>query len=90
MYQIFDGQQTSTAKLTAFFQKFYKTVGAVRLNEIKITLGNAFNVALFVFGVDNESEYDEGTLFWVSLQSLALSFNLYPAKDAYIRFSGQA
>ena len=42
MYQFAAGQQTSSVKLTATFEKLYKTVRNLRLNEIKVTLRNAF------------------------------------------------
>ena len=35
-------QQTSTAKWAAFFQKFKKTVRALRVNETKINWRNVF------------------------------------------------
>ena len=44
----FDGvQQSSTAKLAAFFQKFKKTVSAVRVNDIKVTSAGVFVDNLF-------------------------------------------
>ena len=49
MYQFAAVQQTSTAKLPAFFFNF-KTVRAVRINETKLTSRNAFIVNLFGLG----------------------------------------
>ena len=41
-------QQTSTARLLAFFQIFFKKVYAIQFNETTLTLGNIFIVDLFV------------------------------------------
>ena len=45
-------QQTSTAKLHAFF--FQKTVPALRVNETKLTSRNAFLVNLVALGSKKE------------------------------------
>ena len=50
-------------------------MNAARINKIKGTAGNAFNVNRFAFEGENELKYDKGAFFWVSLQSLDLSFN---------------
>ena len=42
MYQFAAVQQTSTGKLAAFFQKFYKIVRALRVNETEVTSKIAF------------------------------------------------
>ena len=47
MYQFAAAQQTSKAKLAAIFQKFKKTVRALRLKETKITSRNIFIDNLF-------------------------------------------
>ena len=46
MYYFVVAQQTSKAKLPAFFQKLKKTVRALRVDEIKPTSRNAFIVDL--------------------------------------------
>ena len=61
--QIFAAQQTSTAKLAAFFQKFKKTVRAQRVNETKVTSRNAFIDNFFALESEKESKDDERTLF---------------------------
>ena len=56
-------QQTSTAILTAFFKKFKKIVRALRVNETKVTLRNAFTDNLFALENEKESKNHERTLF---------------------------
>ena len=47
MYWFAAVQQTSTAKLAAFFQKLKKAVRALRVNESKVTSRNTFIDNLF-------------------------------------------
>ena len=56
MYQFAAVQQTSTAKLHAFFQRFKTEVGALKVNETKITTENAFNRGHFGTEDNNESK----------------------------------
>ena len=63
MYQFVAAQQTSTAKLTAFFQKFLKIVPALRVNEAKVTWRNAFIDNRFALESEKESKNDKKTLF---------------------------
>ena len=60
---IYAAQQTSTAKLAAFFQKFKKTVCALRVNETKVTLINNFIDNLFTIKRKKESKNDRKALF---------------------------
>ena len=68
-------QQTSTAKLAAIFQKFKKTVHALRVNEIKVTSRSNFIDNLSALESEKESKNDETTLFRDYLQILALAVN---------------
>ena len=63
------------AKLPSLFQKFYKTMRSLRVNETKLTLRNAFILDLFALRGEKESKYNEWTLFWGSLQKFDLSVN---------------
>ena len=63
MYQFAAGQQTSSVKLTATFEKLYKTVCNLRLNEIKVTLRNAFIGNPFALESEKESKNDKRTFF---------------------------
>ena len=47
MYYFAAAQQTSTAKLPAFFQKLKKTVRVLRVNEAKLTSRNTSIVNFF-------------------------------------------
>ena len=51
-------QQTSTVKLVAFFHKFKKIVYALRVNETKVTLRNAFIDNIFALESEKESKND--------------------------------
>ena len=44
--------------------------------KLNFTSENAFTVDLFALGGENESKYNERTLFWGSPWSLDLSLNL--------------
>ena len=63
MYQSAAAQETWTAKLPGFFQKFWKTMRALRANETKVALKNAFIVNLFSLESEKESKNDEKILF---------------------------
>ena len=64
MYQFAAAQQTSTPKLAAFFQKFWKILRALRVNETKVTSRNAFIDNLLALESEKGSKNDERTLFW--------------------------
>ena len=51
-------QHTRKAKLSAFLPSFLKTGHALRVNERKLTLRNAFIVNLFGLESEKESKYD--------------------------------
>ena len=74
MYK-FAAQQTSVAKMPAFFQKFKKTVRALRVDETKVTSRNTFFVNVFALRSDKESKNNERTLFQDCPWSLDLSHN---------------
>ena len=63
MYQFIAAQQTSTAKLAAFFQKFKKARQALRVNETKVTSRNAFIDNLFGLESRRKSKNDKKTFF---------------------------
>ena len=54
MYYCPPAERTGTAKLPAIFQKFQKTVWALRNNETKVTLKNAFIDNLFALESEKE------------------------------------
>ena len=68
-------QQTSTAILPTLFQRFRTKVHTVRVNETKITSENAFNEDHFRTEGNQESGYNENTLFWVYFQIFDPCFN---------------
>ena len=55
--------QTSTVKLTAFFQKFQIAVRALRVNEAKVTSRKAFIDNRFTLKTEKESKIVERTFF---------------------------
>ena len=80
-------QQTSTAILPVFFQKYLQKVLAVRVNETKLTSRNVFIVNL-ALGSEKESENDQMAIFWACPRALDLSLNTQRLKTTYIRFFG--
>ena len=81
-------QQTSTAKLPTFFQKFLKIVHALRGNETKVTWRRAFIVNLFTLESEKESKNNERTLFRDCPRILDLSVNPEAKNATYMWFSG--
>ena len=73
VYEFPAAQQTSTAKLPAFFRKILKTVRALRVNETKFTSRNAFIFNVFALEKEKESKKDERTLFSGSPRNFNLS-----------------
>ena len=61
--------------MAAFFKKFTKILRALRVNETKVTLRNAFIDNLFALESKKESENDERTLFQDCPRILDLSVN---------------
>ena len=88
MYQLAALQQTSTAKLPGFFQKFLKTVLALRVNETKLISRNASMINLFKLESKEELKNDERNLFSDSPRSFDPTLNTQPTNDAYQCFSG--
>ena len=86
MYQFAAAQQTSTEKLPAFFQKLYKTVRALRVNETKVTSRNAFIDNLSALESEKESKNGERTLFWGCPRILDLSVNPQTPNAIYMWF----
>ena len=72
---IYAAQQTSTAKLAAFFQKFKKIVRTLRVNETKVTSINNFIDNLFTIKSKKESKNDRRALFRDYLRILDLDVN---------------
>ena len=68
-------QQTSTAKLVAFIEIFYKIVRVLWVNETKPSCTNAFLVHLFALESQKGSRSEERTIFWDSSRSLDLSLD---------------
>ena len=68
-------QQTSTAKLVAFFLNFKNRERRLNVNETKHHTKNASNWDNFGFGVNNTWTCDEMALFGVSLYNLDLYIN---------------
>ena len=63
MYQFAAVQQTSATKLAVFLKKMLKIVCALRVNETKVTLRNAFIDNLFALESQKEPKNNERTLF---------------------------
>ena len=87
MYQFAAAQQTSTAKLRSFFQKFQTEERRLRFNKSKITGENSFNGDHFVTEGKYDLNNDERTLFWIFSQICGPRFNRQTAKYVYLRFS---
>ena len=67
MYEFDAAQQTSTAKLPPFFQRFQTEVHPLKVNETKITSENAFNGYHFGTEGNHESSNNEKAFFLVFL-----------------------
>ena len=80
-------QQTSTAKLVAFFTIFQKIVRVLRVTETKLPSKYASLVDLFALKSRKGSKIEERTLFWDSSWSLHLSLNPQPPNDAILAVS---
>ena len=57
-------QQTSTGKLPTFFLRFETEVSTLKVNETKITSGNAFNLDHFETAGNHELRNDQKSLIW--------------------------
>ena len=68
-------QQTSTAKLLAFFLRFQFKEQVLRVNKSKITGENTFNGDHFGVEGNHGSSKGEKILFWVFLQICDQCFN---------------
>ena len=68
-------QQTSTVKLTAFFEKFQTEEHVLRVNKTKSSDENTLNGNHFGTEDNHESSNNEKTLFWVFLQICKPCFN---------------
>ena len=75
MYWFAAQQQTSTAKLPAFFLRFQTKERILRVNKSKITCENTFNGDHFEIEGNHGSSKDEKLLFWVFLQTCDQCFN---------------
>ena len=75
------------SKVGCIFQKFEKTVRALRVNETKPTYINAFIVDLFAIESGKKNRLDEITFFWDSPRSFELPLNHLSPDDAFRRFS---
>ena len=62
-------QQTSTGKLPTFFLRFETEVSTLKVNETKITSGNAFNLDHFETAGNHELRNDQKSLILVFLQN---------------------
>ena len=81
-------QQSSTAKLPGFFQKFKNSVRALRDNQFKVTLRKTFLFNASELGSEKESKNDEKALFQDFQWCLDLSLNPQAPDATYIRFCG--
>ena len=68
MYQFAAAHQTSTAKLTAFFQRCQIEERILRVNKSKITGENTFIENHFAIEDNCDLNNDGKTLFWVFWQ----------------------
>ena len=71
-------QQTSTAKLMAFFQRFQIHVWAQRVNETKITSENTFNGNHFRTKCNHESSNKEKPYFGCFFRFVSHALTLRP------------
>ena len=71
-----------------FFKTFKKTFPVQRINETKLTSEDAIILYIFALAGEKISQYVKRTPFQDSPQSLDLSLNPQPPKQAYISFSG--
>ena len=76
MYLFAAVQQTSTAELPPFLQRFLKTVRASRANETKFISINAFIGNLFALGTEEVSKNEIRNFFGGFSKILDLSVNL--------------
>ena len=72
----FAAQQTSTAKLPAFFRRFHTEERVLWVNKTKSAAENAFNRDHLETGGNPESSNDKKNLFWVFLLICDPCFNL--------------
>ena len=77
-------QQIITAKLAVFFQKFWKTVHTLRVNETKVT----FTDNIFALESEKESKTYQMILFEEYSWILVLAVYPYTANVTYKYFSG--
>ena len=75
MYYFAAVQQTSTAKFYLFFQKFFKKVRDLRVNETKVIWEKALTVNLFALEREEKSKNNEWTFFRDCSWILNLSVN---------------
>ena len=75
MYYFAAPQQTSAAKLPAFFQRFQTKEHVLSINKTKSSGENAFHGYHFETEGNHESSNDKKTLFWIFLQICDPCFN---------------
>ena len=75
MYLFAGAEQTSTAKVSAFFQKFYKTVYALRVNETNFASRKALIEKIFALESVSEWKNEEISLFSDCPQILEIAIN---------------
>ena len=75
MYYFAAVQQTSTTKFYLFFQKFFKKVRDLRVNETKVIWEKALTVNLFALERVEKSNNNEWTFFGDCSWILNLSVN---------------
>ena len=75
MYYFAAVQQTSTAKFYLFFQKIFKKVRDLRVNETKVIWEKALTVNLFALERVEKSNNNEWTFFGDCSWILNLSVN---------------
>ena len=77
----FAAQQTSTAKLPAFFRRFHTEKHVLWVNKTKSAGENAFNGDHLGTEGNHESSNDKKNLFWVFLLIVTLALTLRPRID---------
>ena len=70
--------------MAAIFQKFKKTVAALRFNEVKVTSRNDFIRPLFALEIEKDSKSDQRTHLRDYSWILDLSFNPEIANTTYM------
>ena len=84
MHYFAAAQQTSTGKLSAFSQKFKKTVCPLEVNQTKVTSINTFIGNIFTLQTEKTSKNDKRTVFLDCSRILDCCFNTQTLNATYM------